>query len=91
MCTQVWLILILISVTEYNIYRMLFLALKKVLLVKIPPHQIPTIQLKNAHAAKFLITLLLRESPPPKKKTIWKTLCIAYINVNIALNSHTYK
>ena len=29
--------------------------------------------------------------PPPKKKTIWKTLCIAYINVNITLNSHTYK
>ena len=29
--------------------------------------------------------------PPPQKKTIWKTLCIAYVNVNIALNSHTYK
>ena len=41
----------------FNVYRMLFLALKKAQIVKITPHQIPATQYKISTIANFAIAL----------------------------------
>ena len=51
----------------FNIYRVLFLALKKVQIVKITPSQIPTYPIENYLTAKFPIPLL-----PPALNAIIK-------------------
>ena len=88
MCTQVWLILILISV-QY-LQNVVF-GFEKGSIGQNSSLSDSHHPIKKCPYSKVSHYPPTEGIPPPKKKAIWKTLCIAYVNVNIALNSHTYK
>ena len=57
----------------FNVYKMLFLALKKVWIVKITPHQIPTTRQKNFHYSKIFNCSHMGEFPPASEHYLVKT------------------
>ena len=87
MCTQVWLILILISV-QY-LQNVVF-GFEKGSIGQNSSSSDSHHPIKKCPCSK-VSHYPPTEGIPLPKKTIWKTLCIAYMNVNITLNSHTYK